>query len=100
MIDEKQIKESRSVIQNLIKEGLIVKPLEGEKAFFMKKAENAFDTAVALLDITKDPSVKNVIGLNADFEAYTWIINSAYYSMFYAATALLAGFEHKLKIEQ
>lgn len=97
MIDGKQIEESRNVIKNLIINNEIVKPSGSERDFFIKKSENAIETARILLEVSKNDTLRKELNTDKNFESYTWIINAAYYSMFYAATSLLAHFGHKIK---
>ena len=89
MINEKEIKQSRSVINQLIKDGVIMKPEVGYIDFFIKKSEDSLKIAKILLDL---PNAE-------DISYYMWVINCSYYSMFYAALALLGRNGHKIRAE-
>jgi len=81
-------------VKQYIDEGLLkVKDREARKfiSFFMKNAESSLQTASILQEISDDTNLKNMLKLSNDFETYLWVIVSSYYSMFYAATALLAS---------
>ena len=88
MLDDKQKKESEIVIKQLIKENKIIKPMSISKQFFLNKAIISLRTAKKLFEISEDK--------NENLDAYMWTINISYYSMFYAATALLAHYNHKI----
>ena len=91
MLEEKQKKESESIIKQLINEGKIINPNQKVESFFLDKSSTALQVSKKLFEISEDK--------NNHFDGYTWIINIAYYSMFYAATALLAHFNHRIKSE-
>lgn len=100
MITDKEIEQSRSIIKQLIEEGSIREANQEFVDFFLKKAENSLNTAYALLKISTSSEIKESMGLPDSYDAYLWMINTAYYTMFYAATALLAKFSHRIKKEQ
>lgn len=79
--------ESKSIITRLIKEGVIVKPVPGTKEFFLNKSTESLQLSKRILEIAENETIKS----------YMWVITTAYYSMFFAATALLAHFSHKIK---
>lgn len=90
MISEDQKKESRILIKRLIDENKILKPKPNTKRFFLDKAINSLEISRRLMEISnnkEDP-----------LKGYMWVINSAYYSMFFAATAMLAHFNHKINV--
>ena len=58
--------------------------------FFMANAESSLRTASILQEISDESSLKETLKVSSDFESYLWVIVSSYYSMFYAATAILA----------
>ncbi len=91
MLDEKQKKECATIVKQLISEGKIIKPLPIARQFFMDKALNSLQTSKRLFEISEDE--------NDSLEAYMWVVNTAYYSMFYAATSLLARFNKKINVE-
>ena len=100
MITEKEILESRQVIKKLIEEGTIIKADEVFVNFFLKKAESSLETAKGLLKLSENQDLKEALKLSPHYEGYLWVINSSYYAMFYAATALLAKHNHRIKTEQ
>jgi len=57
----------------------------------MQNAESSLQTAVILQEISDQQELKGVLKVSSEFESYLWVIVSSYYSMFYAATALLAS---------
>lgn len=100
MIDDNNILESRKIIQQLISEGRISKVEKEFVAFFMKKAEDSLETANVLFKISQSASLKKELSISQFYNGYLWVINPAYYSMFYAAISLLAHFGKRIKIEQ
>ena len=90
MLDERSIQQSSNIIKELIREGKIVKPSPKTKDFFLKQSEKTLLVAQKLLEI----QVKEQIDTNL------WIINTSYYSMFFAATSLLAHYGRKLDFGQ
>lgn len=82
--------ESIKLVKRLIKENKIIKPSKGVEPFFLNKAINSLQVSKRLLQISNDEK--------DSLEAYMWVINSAYYSMFFAATSILAHFKHKIDI--
>ncbi len=91
MLDDRQKRESESTIKQLIKANKVVKPHSKAESFFLDKAFNALQISKRLLEISEDRE--------DPLEGYTWVINASYYCMFYAATSLLAHFEHKISTE-
>ncbi|MEK6792824.1 MAG: hypothetical protein AABX96_02185 [Nanoarchaeota archaeon] len=89
MLDEKQIKESSQVVTQLIKEEKIISPKPGTDKFFFKKSRNALIISKRLYDLFEEEQL----------DTHTWVINTAYYSMFFAATALLAKYNHKINVD-
>ena len=57
----------------------------------MRNAESSLQTAALLYQISEEKMTKGLLKVSAGFESYLWVIVCSYYSMFYAATALLAG---------
>jgi len=99
VIDEQRIKEANRNVKQYIDEGLLkVKDKDAPNfvSFFMKNAESSLQTASILQEISDDETLKGTLKLSKDFESYLWVIVSSYYSMFYAATALLASQEIRL----
>ncbi len=100
MITDKDILKSRSLITQLISREIITKADERFAGFFMGKADSSLLTAKALLRVSESAEAKKLLNLPQGYDAYMWVINTAYYSMFYAATALLASYNHKINREQ
>ncbi len=89
MLDEKSIGQSSRIIQQLIKEGRILKPKSGTAEFFLEQGKKSLGIAERLQQVQEEE------GLDSNL----WIINTSYYSMFFAATSLLAKFNHRLNSE-
>jgi uncharacterized protein (UPF0332 family) len=93
VIRRERIAEAERNVRQYIDDGLLrVKDKDAPKfaGFFMKNAESSLQTASILQQISDERDLKNALKTSADFESYLWVIVSSYYSMFYAATALLA----------
>ncbi|OGJ19900.1 hypothetical protein A3K73_08075 [Candidatus Pacearchaeota archaeon RBG_13_36_9] len=73
-------------MKQLIKDGKIISPKPGTDAFFLRKSRNALTISKRLYDLFEEEQL----------DTYTWVINTSYYSMFFAATALLAKYNHKI----
>jgi uncharacterized protein (UPF0332 family) len=86
MLNEKNIEESSKVIKQLISEGKIVKPKPQTETFFIEKSRNSLAISQRLLDLFEEEGL----------DTHVWVINAAYYSMFFAATALLAKYNYKI----
>jgi uncharacterized protein (UPF0332 family) len=94
MIEKERIEEARRNVKQYIDEGLLrIKDKDAPKFadFFMKNAESSLQTASILQEISDQQALKSTLKVGDDFESYLWVIVSSYYSMFYAATALLAS---------
>jgi len=91
---DKQVKEADTVISSLIREDSIVKLSEQEKTkfvdFYRKQANLSLIAADLLYNISTEKSSKEFYNLERNYECFLWVINSSYYSMFYAIHALLA----------
>ena len=93
MIEKVRIDEARRNVKMYVEDGLLK---TGDKdagrfvEFFIANAESSLRTASILQEISDENSLKETLKVNADFESYLWVIVSSYYSMFYAATAILA----------
>ncbi len=93
MIEKERIDEARRNVKIYVEDGLLK---TGEKDaprfvdFFMANAESSLRTASILQEISDENSLKETLKVSSDFESYLWVIVSSYYSMFYAATAILA----------
>ena len=94
MIEKERIEEAKRNVKQYIDDGLLrIKDKNAPKFvdFFMKNAESSLQTASILQEISDEQSLKSTLKVGSDFESYLWVIVSSYYSMFYAATALLAS---------
>ena len=94
MIEKERVEEAKRNVKQYIDDGLLkVKDKDAPKfvAFFMKNAESSLQTASILQEISGTEALKSTLKVSGDFESYLWVIVSSYYSMFYAATALLAS---------
>ncbi len=92
---DQRIKEADSVITSLIRERKIITKLsEPEKIkfvnFYKKQANLSVIAADLIYGISTEKTSKEFHKLNQDYESFLWVINPSYYSMFYAAQALLA----------
>jgi len=90
MLDEKTIEQSSKIIRELIKEGKIGKPKIGTKEFFQNQSHKTLIITERLLKLSEEENL----------DTNLWIINTAYYAMFFQATALLAAHNHKINLEQ
>lgn len=84
-------KESKIIITQLISDGKIGKPEIKAEEFFFEKSDESLQVAQRILEISQNK--------NDALKSYMWVIATAYYSMFYAATALLAHFNHRIKTD-
>ena len=94
MIEKERIEEAKRNVKQYIDDGLLrIKDKNAPKFvdFFMKNTESSLQTASILQEISDEQSLKSTLKVGSDFESYLWVIVSSYYSMFYAATALLAS---------
>jgi uncharacterized protein (UPF0332 family) len=89
MLDNKQIEQSSTIIKDLVQEGKIISPKTGTGSFFLKKSRNALIVSQRLLELFEEEQL----------DTHTWVINTAYYSMFFAATAILAKYNHKINVD-
>ena len=89
MLDEKEITQSSRIIDGLIKEDKIVKPKLGTAEFFFAQSHKTLAVAERLLRLYEEEKL----------DTHLWVINTAYYSMFFQATALLALFNRKIDVE-
>lgn len=92
MFTEKQKEISRKIIEQLIKDKKIIKPKPNISPFFLNKSISSLEVSKRLLEISNDKE--------DPIYDYMWVINAAYYSMFFAATSLLAHFNHKIDEDQ
>jgi uncharacterized protein (UPF0332 family) len=59
--------------------------------FFIDHAEKSLRTATLILTLSTDFKAKQALRVEKDFESHLWVIVTSYYSMFYAALALLSS---------
>jgi uncharacterized protein (UPF0332 family) len=94
VIRKERTAEAERNMKQYINDGMLkVKDKDAPKfvGFFMKSAESSLQTASILQQISDQQDLKDTLKASSDFESYLWVIVSSYYSMFYAATALLAN---------
>lgn len=85
-MNKKKLIQSKKIIEDLISRNLIKKSSIQEADFFIEKAKNSLETASRLLDLIEEEKLC----------AEMWVINSSYYSMFFAVTAILAKKGNKI----
>lgn len=93
MISKERIDEARRNVRQYIEDGLLKindKDAARFVSFFMANAESSLRTASVLQQISDEAALKETLKVGLEFESYLWVIVSSYYSMFYAATAILA----------
>ncbi len=84
--------QSKTVIEQLLREQKIISPKIGTASFFMQKSRESLQLAQRIFALSEDPQEQ--------IHSYSWVVAIAYYAMFYAATALLAHYKHKINVEQ
>lgn len=89
MLDNEKIEQSCKIIKLMISDRVIVAPEPLRKSFFLNKSIMSLNVAKKLLEMQN----------KEDINANMWIINTSYYAMFFAATALLAHHNHKINSE-
>ena len=94
MMEKKRIEEASRNVRQYITDGLL-KTRDNESkrlvSFFMDQAERSLRTAPVIFELSTDGAAKDRMRLERDFESHLWVIVTSYYSMFYAALALLAS---------
>jgi hypothetical protein len=98
MLDEKIISRIKRAYEKSMKEGEIEKSEPQYTDFFLKNSINSLTTSRVLFALSTREDTRKKIGL-AGFDSFLWVINSAYYSMFYLARALLESKGIKIKTE-
>ena len=91
MLDEKSLEESKRVVTELVKDNRIIRPSAQQEGFFLQKAIDSLRVSKRLFEISEDK--------NESIDGYMWVVNTAYYSMFFAATSLLANLGKKIDLE-
>lgn len=102
MLDDKKIERIKKRIPLLLNEGEISKEEANKQLvpFYTENSLTALNTARILNKISTDTDAKKQFKfIDDNFESCLWVINSAYYSMFYMAGALLAKIGIKIKSE-
>jgi uncharacterized protein (UPF0332 family) len=92
-MEQKRIEEADSNVRQYITDGLLkTREAETKKLvpFFMDQAEKSLRTAAIIFELSTDTAAKDAMRLEKGFESHLWVIVTSYYSMFYAALALLA----------
>ncbi|MFH1682927.1 MAG: hypothetical protein ABIA37_03960 [Candidatus Woesearchaeota archaeon] len=92
MWDEKHTKESSSLIKRLIDEGKMIRPEQDRERFFLDKSIESLQLAKRVLEISEDR--------DDPLASPMWVVSISYYTMFFAATSLLAHFKHKIDEEK
>ena len=98
MLEQKRIAEAEQNYRRYLAEEHLFtnhKTIAQYTQFFLKNAETSLLTAKTLFELSTVKEKQNALGLN-NFESYLWVVVSSYYSMFYAALALLA--KHNMKV--
>ncbi len=91
---DQRLKEAEIIILDLIRERKVTRLSEKEKTqftnFYLKQANLSLIAADLLFNISTQRGSKDFHKLNPDYECFLWVINSSYYTLFYAVQALLA----------
>ena len=93
VLDEKKLKEIERKVPIMVQEEEISKNDENKKLvdFYLENASASLNSARILNEVSSQLNPKKQFPFIDDsFEAYLWVINTSYYSMFYMAGALLA----------
>lgn len=102
MLDEKKLEEIRKKIPKMLQEGDISKKEDNKKLvnFYEENALTSLNAARIIYSVSESLELKkNFQYISGSFEAYLWVINPSYYSMFYMASALLAKEGIKVRSE-
>ncbi len=84
-------KESQSLIKQLINDEKIIKPESGRAQYFLSKSIESLDVARRIYALSTDK--------NDTLKSFMWVITTSYYSMFFAATALLTHYTKKINVD-
>lgn len=99
MLDEKRLAEARKRVERYLKEGTIVREKGGKFVqFFLNNSRNSFESAKLLFEASVNERLRAAFGLSG-FNGFLWVINAGYYSMFYAARALLENRGIKIRTD-
>lgn len=102
MLDDKRLNEIRKNVPLMLNEGSIDKKEENKKliSFYLDNALVSLNAARILYEVSNNNILKRQFKFVDDtFEAYLWVVNPSYYSMFYMASALLASEGIKIRSE-
>lgn len=102
---EKRLQEADRAVATFVQQGdVLTKQPEQERmrfrAFYRKQANMSLIAADVLYSVSTEEGTKRFHKLGKDYEAFLWVINSAYYSMFYACQALLASRGVRIRSKQ
>ncbi|MCX6816054.1 MAG: hypothetical protein NT120_04350 [Candidatus Aenigmarchaeota archaeon] len=91
-LDANEIRKIEGNVKAYLQDGILKKDPSAKDlvGIYMQNAERSFATASLLLDISDSSELKKANKMEPDFETYIWVLVASYYSMFYAANALLA----------
>lgn len=102
MLDDKRLEIIRKNVPLMVNGGEIEKSEKNKQManFYLENALVSLNVAKILSDASlNDPIKRQFKFIGKDFEAFLWVINTSYYSMFYMAGALLASLGIKVKSE-
>ena len=100
MLDNKKLRETESRVKGYVRDGIFTSGCRPEDVdFFMTNSADSLTTAKLLFDVSVNQDLQKTTGY-LKFKGFLWVINSAYYSMFYAARALLEKSGVKIKSER
>jgi len=94
MINQDRIKEANRNVKQYISDGLLKIKDDRHKrfvTFFIEQSERSLRTANLIFEVSNESKIKQDLKIENEFESYIWVIVTSYYSMFYAALALLSS---------
>jgi uncharacterized protein (UPF0332 family) len=88
-----EMKKAREEYGQALESGEIRKSDENRRfaRFFFESSRNSLLTASILHQVSTEQKDKSALGIDKSYESFMWVIVSSYYSMFYMASALIAG---------
>ena len=91
-LNAQEVKKIEGNVNAYLAEGLLKKDPSAKELVdvYLQNAERSFATASLLLSVSDSPELKKTNKMEPEFETYVWVLVASYYSMFYAANALLA----------
>lgn len=94
------VREAQNNVKQFLRNKKIIHEKNGKYTdFFLKNAQNSFNSAKMLFNVSINNNLKKSLGF-PNFNGFLWVINSSYYSMFYMARALLEANSIKIKTDQ